>query len=72
MTVPRVMVEAYFEPTWAAYFEGLVKITEPHLSKGPVLAQGCGHRIAKDNPQVVADELTALLHTLSLVEASRI
>ena len=72
LRLATIMTETYFDPAWHLYNEGLAKITEPPLSKGPIVAKGCGHLIVKDDPQLVADELTELLDKLSLDEASRI
>ncbi|KAK9238983.1 Alpha/Beta hydrolase protein [Lipomyces kononenkoae] len=52
---------AYMNPYWHRYNEGLVKITEPEKSKGPLQAPNAGHFIQKDNPAFVAHELNELL-----------
>ncbi|TVY35243.1 hypothetical protein LOCC1_G007925 [Lachnellula occidentalis] len=63
--LPQIMTRTYFDPAWHAYHEGLAHITHPELSKGPMVAKGCGHLMQRDNPQLVADEVSELLRKLS-------
>jgi hypothetical protein len=58
------MTRKYFDPAWQRYNEGLVKITSPKSSKGPVIAKGCGHLIQRDNPQLVVEEVLEILEKL--------
>jgi len=62
----EIMTREYFDPAWHRYHQGLAKITTPDLSKGPIIAKGCGHLIQRDNPQLVADEVSDILKKLSL------
>jgi hypothetical protein len=62
----------YFDPAWHRYNEGIAKITSRELSKGPVEAKGCGHLIHKDNPELVANEISELLDKLRQDQASHI
>ena len=43
---------------------GLVKLTDEARRRGPVIAQGCGHFIQKDDPNFVVDELCMILDKL--------
>lgn len=61
MGLPQALSLTYSNPYWHKYNEGLVKITEPEKSKGPLLAPGAGHFIQQDSPSFVAQELTELL-----------
>lgn len=61
MGQPQVMTRSYTNPHWHKYNEGLVKITEPEKSKGPLLAPNSGHFVQKDNPAFVAQELNEIL-----------
>jgi hypothetical protein len=70
--LPEIMSNIFFDPAWHEYHIGLTKITEPHLSKGPVEAKGCNHLIHKDNPQFVANEVMELLEKLYKGETSRL
>ncbi|KAI9812739.1 MAG: hypothetical protein M1827_004495 [Pycnora praestabilis] len=64
LSTPIPVTMNYTNPYWAQYNEGLAKITEPRLSKGPVIAKGCGHFIQRDDPTFVAEELCKLLDRL--------
>lgn len=72
MGVPSVLSEVYFDPLWMNYNLGLSKITETHLSKGPIEAKGHGHLIQRDGPQFVADELLEMLGKLRHIDGSRL
>lgn len=61
MGLPQVYSLTYTNPYWHKYNEGLVKITVPEKSKGPLIAPGAGHFIQQDNPTFVAQELNELL-----------
>jgi hypothetical protein len=59
MSVPKAVTNAYLNPTWGAYNEGLTRLVP---AKGEVkIAKGCGHFIQKDDPAFVATEIDALL-----------
>ena len=61
----QIMTRIYFDPAWHSYHEGLAQITSPELSKGPIIAKGCGHLIQRDNPQLVANEVSEVIKKLS-------
>lgn len=61
MGPPKQLTMTFVNPYWHRYNEGLVKITEPEKSKGPLQAPNAGHFIQKDNPAFVAHELNELL-----------
>ena len=58
---PKLYTNTYANPSWHAYNQGLVKITEQERAKGPLQAPQSGHFIQKDNPDFVAQELDELL-----------
>jgi hypothetical protein len=64
-SVAPLMTKIYFDPAWHQYNLGLAKLTRPELSKGPLMAKGCGHLIHKDKLGLVADEMSELLDKLS-------
>jgi hypothetical protein len=43
----------------------LINITAPGLAKGPIIAVGCDHFIQKDDPELVAKELWAVIEVLA-------
>lgn len=51
----------YLNPVWHRYNEGLIKLTDPKFSKGPIQAKGCGHFIQRDDPSFVVDEVLDLV-----------
>ncbi|KAJ5634320.1 Alpha/Beta hydrolase protein [Penicillium herquei] len=55
------VIQAYFNPYWHKYNEGLAKITDAERSKGPLQAPNTGHFIQRDNPDFVAQELHELV-----------
>ncbi|KAL4993646.1 alpha/beta-hydrolase [Aspergillus recurvatus] len=61
MGCPVELSMAYVNPFWKAYNEGLVKITHGTRAKGPVIAEGAGHFIQKDRPDVVVREIVEVL-----------
>ena len=65
MGIPYSLSERFASPAWHSYNLGLVKLTDPKLSKGPVMAKGCGHFIQKDDPEVVAKETLELVDKVS-------
>ncbi|KAL4982431.1 Alpha/beta hydrolase fold-1 [Aspergillus falconensis] len=58
---PVELSMAYMNPFWNAYNEGLVKITQASRAKGPVIAEGSGHFVQKDRPDLVVDEIVEIL-----------
>ena len=66
MGTPIYLTMRYSNPIWDVYNRGLATLTESKLSKGPIQAQGCGHFIQRDNPQLVVEE------TLDLVDKAKI
>jgi pimeloyl-ACP methyl ester carboxylesterase len=58
---PKAMTQAYLNPYWRRFNEGLAKITQAEKSKGPLQAPASGHFIQKDNPEFVAQELNEIL-----------
>lgn len=58
------MTRTYFDPGWHEFNLGLVKITEPHLRKGPFEAKGLNHLMHEDDPHFVALEVLELLDKL--------
>lgn len=68
----QVMTRTYFDPAWHHYHEGLAQITSPELSKGPIIARGCGHLIQRDNPQLVATEVSEVIKKLRHDKQSRL
>jgi pimeloyl-ACP methyl ester carboxylesterase len=56
------LTKTYANPYWHRYNQGLVKITgEEGRGKGPVIAEGAGHFIQKDRPDLVAGEVLEVL-----------
>ncbi|TVY32350.1 hypothetical protein LSUB1_G008618 [Lachnellula subtilissima] len=68
----QIMTRTYFDPAWHLYHEGLARITSPELSKGPIIAKGCGHLIQRDNPQLVANEVLEVINKLRNDKQSRL
>ena len=61
MGMPRSLSTQYLNPAWHRYNEGLIKLTDPKFSKGPIQAKGCGHFIQRDDPSFVVDEVLDLV-----------
>jgi len=67
LAVPKRVINAYVNPTWARYNEGLTRLVCQNQGdgKGKVrIAKGCGHFIQKDDPEFVANEISAMLDEL--------
>ncbi|KAI1482622.1 alpha/beta-hydrolase [Daldinia eschscholtzii] len=64
MNVPKGLTNAYVNPPWARYNEGLTRLTSADKARGPVIATGCGHFIQKDDPALVAELTHELLQKL--------
>ncbi|KAI1079197.1 alpha/beta-hydrolase [Whalleya microplaca] len=59
--VPKSLTNAFVNPAWRRYNEGLVRLTDEGRAHGPVTAKGCGHFIQNDDPVFVAELVDALL-----------
>lgn len=55
----------YINPTWREYNKELATLTSSDKSKGPLVAEACGHFIQKDDPEFVATEVCDLLQRLT-------
>ncbi|KAL2129201.1 hypothetical protein VTI74DRAFT_8102 [Chaetomium olivicolor] len=62
LSVPAAVVNAYMNPAWGKYNEGLTRLVED-ASKVKI-AEGCGHFIQKDDPEFVAGEINSILNEL--------
>lgn len=62
--VKAALVQAYVNPYWWKYNEGLTQITNPEHSRGPIEAVGAGHFIQVDRPDLVAAEVLLLVHRI--------
>ncbi|KAL4978999.1 Alpha/beta hydrolase fold-1 [Aspergillus desertorum] len=49
------------EPVLKRYNEGLVRITDQERAKGPVIAEGAGHFVQRDRPDLVVQEIAEIL-----------
>ncbi|KAK3944324.1 Alpha/beta hydrolase fold-1 [Diplogelasinospora grovesii] len=69
MDVPKAVINAYMNPAWGAYNEGLTRLTENPGRDGKKedvkIANGCGHFIQRDDPIFVATEIGSLLEDLA-------
>ena len=54
----------YVQPVWDEYNKHLALLTSTDKSKGPIIAEGCGHFVQRDNPQFVAKEICKMLQIL--------
>ncbi|KAK7751722.1 hypothetical protein SLS62_006383 [Diatrype stigma] len=62
---PRALTNAYVNPAWARYNEGLTRLTgDAERRTGPLVADRCGHFIQVDDPGLVARLLRGLLGKL--------
>ncbi|KAL7629056.1 hypothetical protein AAE478_000574 [Parahypoxylon ruwenzoriense] len=61
MNVPKSLTNAFMNPAWGRYNEGLVRLTEEDRARGPVIAKRCGHFIQRDDPVLVAELIDDLL-----------
>ena len=59
--MPESVINAYFNPYWHRYNQGLAQLTETDRSKGPIEAVGAGHFIQMDRPDMVGDEIGHLI-----------
>ncbi|KAI1758649.1 alpha/beta-hydrolase [Hypoxylon sp. FL1150] len=65
LKVRKSLTNAFMNPAWTRYNEGLVRLTDEDKARGPIIARGCGHFIQRDDPAFVA-ELTE--HLVKRVE----
>lgn len=54
----------YIQPVWDEYNKQLALLTSADKSKGPVVAEGCGHFVQRDDPKFVANEIFEMLKRL--------
>lgn len=67
MSVPKSVINAYVNPAWGAYNEGLTRLVQaetPDQKPQVKIAKGCGHFIQKDDPAFVAAEIDNILKAL--------
>ncbi|KAM5344324.1 hypothetical protein ACJ41O_012861 [Fusarium nematophilum] len=62
--IPVSVIQAYMNPYWHRYNQGLATLTVPERSKGPIQVPGAGHFIQADNPGFVAETLDEMLQVL--------
>ncbi|KAL8698509.1 MAG: hypothetical protein Q9201_006534 [Fulgogasparrea decipioides] len=61
MGTPISLSMQYSNPLWHQYNRDLLRITDPQLAIGPVVAKNCGHFVQRDDPSFVVDQLSWLL-----------
>ena len=66
--VRKELVIEYVQPVWDGYNKHLALLTSADKSKGPIVANGCGHFIQRDDPQFVAIEICEMLQKLKKKE----
>jgi pimeloyl-ACP methyl ester carboxylesterase len=64
MKISKVVTQAYLQPYWEEYDQGLLEIGNREVGNKVKIAKGCGHVIQLGNPQYVAEELRAMLQKL--------
>ncbi|KAJ4287450.1 hypothetical protein N0V88_007636 [Collariella sp. IMI 366227] len=62
MLVSAVVINAYMNPKWGRYNEGLTRLVK--TERKVKIAEGCGHFIQKDDPEFVAGEINSMLDDL--------
>lgn len=62
--IPVEVIQAYVNPYWHHYNEGLAQLTQSERSQGPFQVPGAGHFIQADNPDYVAEKLHELLRMI--------
>lgn len=62
LSVPKIIVNAYMNPAWGVYNEGLTLLVP--AKRDVKIAKGCGHFIQKDDPAFVAGEVDKILNEL--------
>ena len=63
LAVPKAVTNAYVNPAWRAYNEGLASLAEDAELK---IADGCGHFIQRDGPEFVAGEILRVLERVGV------
>lgn len=69
METPVSLSMQYTNPIWQDYNIGLIKLTDKTRSRGPIIAQGCGHFIQRDDPNFVVFEICMILDNLSRIRS---
>ncbi|KAM0425832.1 hypothetical protein ACHAPT_008770 [Fusarium lateritium] len=64
--IPVAVIQAYMNPYWNRYNQGLAKLTASGRSKGPLQVPGAGHFIQADNPEFVAERVREMLQRLEV------
>ncbi|OIW23427.1 alpha/beta-hydrolase [Coniochaeta ligniaria NRRL 30616] len=65
MAIPKAVTNAYMNPVWHAYNQGLTRLTgRKDAPTEPIIVGGCGHVIQKDSPSFVANQIHILLDRL--------
>jgi hypothetical protein len=69
LSVSKAVINAYLNPAWAKYNQGLTTLltpagSEPDQKQKVKIAKGCGHFIQRDDPVFVAREINDLLDDL--------
>ncbi|XXG94270.1 hypothetical protein Hte_000524 [Hypoxylon texense] len=70
MHVHKSLTNAFMNPAWAKYNEGLTSLTDKDRTRGPYIAKGCGHFIQRDDPALVAELTEQLLEMLKSASTS--
>ncbi|KAK3374810.1 Alpha/Beta hydrolase protein [Podospora didyma] len=70
MAVQKSVINAYLNPAWGAYNEGLTRLVQHPDNIGSEedqvkIAKGCGHFIQRDDPLFVATEINSFLNELA-------
>ncbi|KAL1841561.1 hypothetical protein VTJ49DRAFT_6934 [Mycothermus thermophilus] len=66
--VSKAVINAYMNPAWGRYNEGLTRLTSP---PGELkVARDCGHFIQKDDPEFVANEVNDILNRIVALSMS--
>jgi hypothetical protein len=63
LAVPKAVTNAYMNPTWSKYNNGLLSLSSDGRGAEVKIAIGCGHFIQKDDPLFVSGLLQSLLAT---------
>lgn len=63
--VRKALVMHYVQPVWEEYNKQLALLTTVEKSKGPIIAEGCGHFVQRDDPKFVAKEICEMLQKLN-------
>jgi pimeloyl-ACP methyl ester carboxylesterase len=71
MQVPELIIRHGMFPMMWKYKDGLPHLQGRGVGKGPIIAEGAGHMIHIDAPDIVARELLELIVTSHQVVESR-